>query len=94
MDKEELANLSQPLNPGIVNLVTILNEHGFKTCDSGDGVTHDHECDRDYPYVVVMSDKTKLIEDTDRLMAVLYIMGVEVVPFTLEMDKPGYPGKL
>jgi len=34
------------LNPGIRRLVVWLRANGFDTCDSGDGQTHDHACDR------------------------------------------------
>lgn len=36
------------LNPGIARTVQWLNSQGFMTTDSGDGATHDHECDRDH----------------------------------------------
>jgi hypothetical protein len=35
------------LNPGIAKTVALLNWMGYRTTDSGDGETHDHECDRD-----------------------------------------------
>ena len=42
------------LNPGIVKIVELLNSMGYKTTDSGDGETHEHSCDRDVGYVVVI----------------------------------------
>ena len=60
-----------PLNPGVVRTVQWLNENGFETCDSGDGVTHDFECDRHYPYVVIITDPARLAADADRLLALL-----------------------
>jgi hypothetical protein len=41
------------INPGIARTVALINSWGFATCDSGDGKTHDHPCDREGPYVVV-----------------------------------------
>lgn len=41
------------INPGIRRVVALINSFGFQTCDSGDGRTHDHPCDRDHGYVVV-----------------------------------------
>jgi hypothetical protein len=45
--------LSSEINPGIAKTVAKLQEWGYETCDSGDGATHDYECDRPYPYVVI-----------------------------------------
>lgn len=68
------------LNPGIVQLVKLLNGAGFVTTDSGDGETHDHSCDRDYGYVVILTDADKLIAESDRLKVVLDRVGILVVP--------------
>lgn len=60
------------LNPNIRKTVALLNGGGFVTCDSGDGVTHDYECDRDHGYVVVKLDEArKLISECHRLQAYL-----------------------
>lgn len=41
------------INPGIRMTVQYLNMAGYRTVDSGDGETHDFECDREVGYVVV-----------------------------------------
>ena len=61
------------LNPGIVRMVALLNEAGFDTCDSGDGETHDFECDRDVGYVVVLLRPEQPLEETARAVAGLLI---------------------
>ena len=86
---DELNNLEQPLNPGIVELVRLLNANGLETCDSGDGVTHDHSCDRDYAYVVIRSTKASLIDDADFIKELMARYGVDIVPLTMDMNSPG-----
>jgi hypothetical protein len=76
-----------PLNPGIVKLVTLLYQNGFYTCDSGDGKTHDYECDRDHAYVSMTVDPDRLVEETRRLQRVLRDHGVELFPQSPE-DRP------
>ena len=69
------------LNPGIQKLVDALNEGGFITTDSGDGITHDYACDRPYGYVVVLvPDKNNLVSSTDSLGSFLERLGLRVVP--------------
>ncbi len=80
-----------PLNPGIVKTVEWLNGLGFKTVDSGDGVTHDFECDRSYPYVVVsVEDPRELIQKTQELYKLLVEKGVHIEPQGPEV----LPGKV
>lgn len=55
------SNALDSLNPGIRRTVTWLRSLGFDTCDSGDGMTHDHPCDRAYPYVVMRLNTDELI---------------------------------
>jgi hypothetical protein len=64
---EELATL----NPGIRHTVQTLREWGFLTLDSGDGETHQFECDRECPYVVIRVAPEKLVEESHRLMDLL-----------------------
>lgn len=76
------------LNPGIVKLVTKLREAGFNTCDSGDGETHEFDCDRDYGYVsILVPDKNDLVSETDRLEQLLTSWGIVAIPMTME-DPP------
>lgn len=71
------------MNPGITRTVEFLRGHGFDTCDSGDGVTHDHPCDRPYPYVAMRCEPSKLVVEADRLRDVLVVAaGVAVVSST------------
>jgi len=66
------------LNPGIRRLVGWLRANGFDTCDSGDGQTHDHECDRSYPYVTIIAPKWELVAQADRLNRLLVDVGVPI----------------
>lgn len=70
------------LNPGIVGTVRWLNFLGFVTTDSGDGKTHDFECDRDYAYVVIVVPKEHLIREAERLVSELARIGIRVLPMT------------
>ena len=70
-----------PLNKAIRRTVAWLNDKGFYTCDSGDGNTHDFECDRDYAYVVVeVMDPARLVGEARRLRNVLNSHGVVTSP--------------
>jgi len=64
---EELATL----NPAIRHTVQTLRKWGFLTLDSGDGETHQFECDRDCPYVVIRVNPEKLVDESHRLMDLL-----------------------
>ena len=68
------------LNPGIVRTVAWLTANGFRTCDSGDGQTHDYDCDREYPYVCMIAERDTLLSDTDRLAALLRAAGIRFDP--------------
>ena len=69
------------LNPNIRRTVELLQKYGFQTTDSGDGETHDHECDRDYAYVsMVYGSGTNLRFEAKRLMGLLGAFGVELTP--------------
>lgn len=65
------------LNPGIVKTVKLLNSYGFKTTDSGDGETHDHKCDRDEGYVVVVLEvHQEMVQSADTIYKLLKDRGV------------------
>ena len=68
------------LNPGIKRTVCWLWCHNFLTCDSGDGETHEYECDREVAYVVMTVHPGILITEADRLLQLLRSVGVEVEP--------------
>lgn len=72
------------LNPGIARTVALLNDHGFRTCDSGDGVTRLYGCDRGYPYVVVRTTASKLVREARRLLRVISDQGLAVQPIGID----------
>jgi hypothetical protein len=76
------------LNPGIRHTVEWLQSIGYRTCDSGDGVTHDHECDRDHAYVVMLVSVDELAHETRRLVESLRARGIEVGPIGETIDRP------
>ena len=68
------------INPGIKKTVKWFNDLGYKTSDSGDGVTHDFECDRDYAYVtILLDDPMTLSTQADRIKALIEERGVSVL---------------
>lgn len=74
-----MSDLPEGINPGIRKTVALLNGAGFKTCDSGDGETHDFECDRDEGYVVVVLDEDDDIAQKTREVGDLLVAhGVDV----------------
>jgi hypothetical protein len=74
-------DLPKDINPGIAQTVAWLNANGFRTTDSGDGETHMAECDRPYPYVVIILDSPlDIVPEVDRLALLLADLGVVVGP--------------
>lgn len=71
------------LNHGISKTVRWLRSQGFETMDSGDGKTHEYECDRDEPYVVMGCYGHDLKQNADRLMHALVDIGITVSPIGL-----------
>jgi len=67
-----------PINPNIVRMVALLQENGFKTCDSGDGKTHAAGCDRDYGYVSMTTAPENLLAESHRLVRVLEAVGIKI----------------
>lgn len=66
------------LNPGIQKAVQFLREHGFDTRDSGDGQTHEYECDMPIPYVHIVTEaKVDLALEADRLYLLLKEKGID-----------------
>lgn len=69
----------ETLNPGIRWFVGWLRNLGFDTCDSGDGVTHEHLCDRETPYVAIrVHDPMCLIPESNRLFSNLEGAGISL----------------
>lgn len=68
------------INPGVRELVAFLVERGWQTCDSGDVATHDFECDRPYPYVVVQVEAAEVLVAADTIADQLNEAGVQLEP--------------
>lgn len=87
-----MTKLTDPeeLNPGIRRTVAWLQQQGFDTCDSGDGETHDFDCDHPTAYVALVVDPTRLAFESDRLADLISNLGIPVLPMapTLEEDDP------
>lgn len=81
------------LNPGIRETVRWLRSLGFNTCDSGDGVTHEYECDGDAPYVAVRCEKENAVCECDRLYtALMEKLGLSMCPEWLYCELYYQPG--
>ena len=72
------------LDPNIRRLVKLLNDHGFDTCDSGDGKSKfsgDHpleSCAMDIPNVLINCEPSQLATECDRVRDVLKAAGIEI----------------
>lgn len=82
-------DVAATLNPGIRRTVAWLRERGFDTCDSGDGATHDHVCDRPYVYVTIRCAPADLVVEAHRLAELLRAVGVPIVPQGEAFDENG-----
>ena len=74
----------QGLDPGIRLLVRLLNDHGFETCDSGDGKSKlaipEDERDRSFqnvPNVVIRAKQESMIAEAYRLWTFLVAHGLD-----------------
>jgi hypothetical protein len=63
------------LDPGIRNVVRLLHYWGYKTTDSGDGVTK-----LDFPHVVLNVHSRNVLWDANFLRGRLIAIGIDVVP--------------
>lgn len=68
----------EELNPGIRQTVRWLRQLGFDTTDSGDGKTHEHECDRDCAYVTIRVDPENMAAECKRLSRELQRLGCDL----------------
>lgn len=64
------------LDPGIRDVVRMLNAHGFETSDSGDGVSkpqdwYDLGEAIPFPHVVAVTTASTMIDDAERMAAIL-----------------------
>jgi hypothetical protein len=86
-------DLPKDINPGIAKTVAWLNANGFRTTDSGDGETHMAECDRPYPYVVIiLGSPLDIVPEVDRLALLLADLGVVVGPLDEQGNGPYIQG--
>jgi hypothetical protein len=74
--------LVRELSPGVKSLVVWLNEHGFETCDSGDGTNHaaGMGCAVPFPMIAISVEPSKLQLEADRLHKLLTEHGVDFTP--------------
>jgi hypothetical protein len=74
------------LDPGIRETVRLVHEMGFRTTDSGDGVTKlaDMECALDFPHVVIAASKTSLVKDAEKLHRELEKCGLAFMSINIE----------
>ena len=68
------------VQPTLHRLVSWLNEHDFRTTDSGDGVTNVEagmECALDFAHVFIEAGEApRLVPEADRLKALLEVEGI------------------
>lgn len=77
------------INPGIIKLVAWLNSQSFETTDSGDGKTHDFECDRAESYVVIKVEPSYGVMRADLLWAkIKERFGIEIQPISENTTEP------
>jgi hypothetical protein len=76
------------LNPGIRRVVAYLFATGFVPTDSGDGKTHEHDCDLPFPYVhmIVPSDREEA--EIERLHAAFGARGIVLHPALPDEERP------
>jgi len=66
------------LDPGVRDLVAALNAHGFRTTDSGDGVSKPPPGRVfDFPHVFMIVVPVYLIAESNRLQGLLCVLGCE-----------------
>ena len=82
------SDVPDDLNPGIRRTVMWLRMMGYQTCDSGDGRTHDHACDRDHAYVVMMVEPERLVERARELIIQVGARGVVLGPMSMDLNQP------
>jgi len=80
--------------PGITKTVHWLQSHGFKTTDSGDGVSNEGmECSLDFPNVFMVTEPQLLISDCKRLALLRGEQGIQVGGMTMNgAPKPHVEG--
>lgn len=82
MDREE-PNYTE-MNPGIRRTVRWMRSLGFDTCDSGDGTTHDYDCDSEWPYVAMLVPPEELVAQARRLQQAFKEIGITIEELSSE----------
>lgn len=76
------------LDPGIRETVRRLHDAGFRTTDSGDGVSKpDMACALAFPHVALTCDPAVLVAEARRFHAFLLATGVNVLPPSVGPDE-------
>lgn len=91
MNGKEKTIMIEGLCPGIRRTVEWLNENGFKTTDSGDGVSNEGmDCALEFPNVFMVCDPKNLVAEADRLRGLLEAKDIFVGPLSPpgEVDPP------
>lgn len=76
-DYREAYNAMEPINyddldPGIRDVVIMLRNAGFNTCDSGDGSkANTMACAVEYPHVAALTEPDAMIEQSKVMLALL-----------------------
>ena len=81
--------LPDDCNPGIIRTAEFLTEAGYRITDSGDGETHDHVCDRDHGYLVVVVPASGLVQACDEIVNLLRGIGLTPAPASMETPPAG-----
>lgn len=76
------------ISSGIIKTVVFLHNNGFNICDSGDGMTYNSR-DEDYPFVHMVIEPKKLVEESKRLFDLLTANDVKIEEFNPELDDGG-----
>jgi len=87
LDKKTIEELS----PGVRDLVVMLNNHGFVTCDSGDGSNFKEgmDCASPEPMIAMkVKDQSVLVSEANRLYYMLQSKGVKF-PEKFDEKAPG-----
>jgi len=82
------------LDPGVRELVRALTENGYRTTDSGDGVSKPPAGRMfEFPHVFMATTPASLVAESDRLQGLLAALNCE--GWTVEATyRPGEPGMI
>lgn len=83
--------MSETITPGVARTVALLQSWGFDTTDSGDGVTNVEagmECAMPFPNVAMQVEPDELIAKADRLLRLLWQVGIQAMPASYDVTMP------